>query len=155
MENISDPENCENIIQYMNSIKTTKEMYDYIQQIYPRWLVMALDGYCEDYPHLTSNWDTICSKMGIKPQKIILVTDLVFDDNHRVTMAFAEHMTRNGYIVRRSSEFIACYVCMKAIPSLEIWKNFKSNKLPCPSAWSIKCAKCKWSTDSSGSDSKK
>ncbi len=142
MDYFIDPPNKKEIIKKLHDLKEDAEFREYIDKILPNWLVYACDKYSKDYPHLQANWERICQMIKVKPQKIILTQDIIFDDDHEVVKEICEIMTKNGYVVRRSGEFIVCHVCMSAIPCKEVWHLLKEKKLPVPNTWSQKCRDC-------------
>ena len=144
MSNYSDPdeETLKIILDELATLKTHKEIRVFIDKVLPYWLINSLDGYSDDYPHLTSNWKIICQKVDIVPQKIIIVDYINFDKDHMLLNILCERMTREGYVVRRKDEFTKCESCNKAIPSIEIYKIFKENNIQAPEEWSSKCKNC-------------
>lgn len=142
MNSFTDPPNPIDTIKKITELKTPAEIQDYIEKIFPGWIICSLDKYCIDYPHLQNNWVEICRSSGVQPTKIILVADIKFDDEHKVTRAFCEFLTKNGYVVRRSGEFIPCSKCLSAIPCQDIWHLLKENNLPVPNEWQSTCSKC-------------
>ena len=130
------------IIDKLTEAKTVEEVEKVIETYYPNWLVLSLDEYSTDYPHFQKNWVTLCDKMKTTPKKIILVSDIEFGDTPTVLNKICEFMTLHGYVVRRTSEFIACSVCEKAIPCIEIWSLLKEKGFPVPGTWENKCSNC-------------
>lgn len=130
------------IIISLSSAKNPKEAEKIIQQHYPNWLILSLDGYSNDYPHLQKNWERLCSDLKVTPRKIVLVNEIVFGDEQTTLNKICEYMTTQGYVVRRSNEFIACSHCEKAIPSMEIWRLLKEKGFPVPNIWANKCTEC-------------
>lgn len=130
------------ILSQLNEAKTVGEVTNLILQNFPNWLVYSVDDYSPDYPHLRKNWEHICKLAGTSPKKIVLVKDIVFDDDHKNINEVAEYMTRNGYVVRRTEEFIVCPTCEKAIPCKEIWQQFRNKGIRVPDQWSNKCRNC-------------
>lgn len=142
MNDFIDPPNATEVIQEVLQLTIPEKIQDYIENVYPGWLVYALDKYSDDYPHLQANWKKICELSNVKPKKIVLVADIKFDDSHKVIRAFCEYMTKCGYVVRRAGEFVACGSCMAAIPCQDIYKLLKSKNLPVPKIWSNRCNSC-------------
>jgi hypothetical protein len=130
------------ILSKLTSAKTVEEVETVIETYYPNWLVLSLNGYSNDYPHLQRNWEVLCQKMNTTPQKIILVDDIVFGEIPTTLNKICEFMTLHGYVVRRASEFIACSVCEKAIPCIEIWRLLVERRFPVPPRWSNICIQC-------------
>lgn len=137
-----DPENFQEIIDDLKKCNTPEEIQGYIERTCPGWLEFSLEKYSDDYPHLTANWNFICSRLGVSPQKIVLVSEIIFDENHKTIRAYAEYVTRKGYVVRRSGEFIACERCNAAIPCEKIWELLKEKNFSVPKVWKNTCSSC-------------
>jgi hypothetical protein len=131
------------ILDRIMSAQSPTDFQSILEGYYPGWIIWVLDAYSPDYPHLQKNWEILSSQNNVKPQKIILVEDIKFDPEHEVINKISEYMTRKGYCVRRATEFIACEICEKAIPSMDIWHLLKEKKFPIPAEWSRKCRLCR------------
>lgn len=134
--------NREEVVKKFSEIKTPLEFKEEINKLFPDWLVCYLDGYSSDYKYLENNWKKLCETMKVPPQKILFVTEIVFDDDHKLQRQICEIMTQRGFVVRRLHEFIACPVCNRAIPCQELWQMLKSKGMPVPGSWSNKCRNC-------------
>lgn len=141
-QDFSDPENKDKIIKKISELSDKKKVQEYIEEIFPNWLLYSCEKYSPDYPHLQANWITVCKLTKTTPKKIILVNDIKFDTKHEVIKAFCEEMTQKGYVVRRAGEFIVCRHCNAAIPAKDVWHFMKDAKLPIPSMWSDTCSSC-------------
>jgi hypothetical protein len=126
----------------LKEAKTPEQMEKVIETYYPNWLVLSLEGYSNDYPHFQKNWETLCQKINTTPKKIVLVNNIEFKNDPTELNKICEFMTMHGYVVRRTNEFIACSVCEKAIPCIEIWTLLKEKRFPVPRTWSNKCSTC-------------
>jgi hypothetical protein len=142
MTDCSDPPNKNEILQQLSTLSTAGDTEKFINTHFPGWLVYSLEGYSKDYSYLQGNWEKICQMTNTVPQKIILVSDIKFDEEHVATSVIAEFMTRNGYCVRRSAEFIACSKCERALPCRELWTLMKEKGMPVPAVWSNHCRNC-------------
>lgn len=140
----ADPENIKDLLE---ELKTTTTPQEFIERVFPNWLIVSLNGYSSDYPHLEKNWKTLCSSLKVEPKKIVLVSIIEFTDNHRLLKEICETMTRLGYCVRRAHEFIPCRVCEKAIPIREIHSLLLEKKMPVIKDWSDHCSSCEPSCD--------
>jgi hypothetical protein len=138
-----DTEEREKIISEISEYKTPTEVAEFIQRVFPDWLAYIFDDYSDDYLHLKNNWRVICEQTGSKPQKIILVSEIKFDQEHSIIMRLCEYMTQNGYCVRRLEEFSPCPVCNKAIPTRPVWEMMRQRNLGVPLTWSDTCRNCK------------
>jgi hypothetical protein len=142
MQDFKDPVNKEEILEKLQTIKTREETHQFIDNHFPGWLVISLTEYSKDYNYLQKNWEKICEMSKCKTQEIVLVSDIKFDKEHIAINVIAEFMTRNGYCVRRSEEFLSCVTCEKAIPCQNLWKLMKDKNMPVPKKWSEKCSSC-------------
>jgi hypothetical protein len=142
MTDFADPPNKEEILKQLNNLKTPDDTNRFVETHFPGWLILSLPEYSKDYPHLQNNWEKICSLAKCKPQYIVLVSDIKFDDTHIATSVIAEFMTRNGYCVRRAEEFVACQTCERAIPCKNLWALMREKNIPVPKEWSGKCSSC-------------
>lgn len=130
------------IISKLSNAQNVAEAEKIIEQYYPNWLVLSLDGYSKDYPHLQKNWEILSQKLNTQPRKIILVNEIAFEETPSTLNKICDFMTLNGYAVRRSTEFIACQKCEKAIPCIEIWTHLKQKNFPVPEKWNNHCTEC-------------
>ena len=137
-----DTEKRREILQKITEKKTAQEVEQLLEEYYPGWLVFSLDKYSDDYPHLAKNWKVMCQSLRVPTQKIVLVADIKFDEEHSIINAVSEFMTKNGYCVRRAGEFIACPTCEAAIPCEQIWFLLKDKRFPVPNSWQNKCSGC-------------
>jgi hypothetical protein len=141
--NYQDNETRIQIKEDIKECKCLKDIVDLIDQYYPEWLVTSIDGYSEDYPQLTKNWNIVCEKMGVTPKKIILVKEIKFSADYKIMEFICDFMTRNGYCVRRETEFVVCPDCNKAIPVESVHSVLKKNKSNVPLVWRSHCRNCK------------
>lgn len=126
---------CDNFTDYKNEIE---KLIDYF---YPRWLEYSTDSYSEDYSFLQNNWKKICELNNTTPKKIIFVSNIEFKPEFSILNKLCDFLTKNGYCIRRSTEFVLCDKCNKAIPCIELWSLIK-NKSGVPSVWSNMCLNC-------------
>lgn len=122
----------------ITELPTIKDVFEYIEQKYPNWILCLLDDYSKDYPQLRNNWANICYLMKIEKQKIIVTQD--FDNDEK--LMFSEILSKVGFIVRNMDEIIACSKCKLAIPCKETYDKMKENGLPVPNKWSVFCENC-------------
>jgi hypothetical protein len=138
----SDPPNTEKIISEFRSLSDKEEIQTFIHKVLPGWLVFTAEKYSDDYPYLQDNWQRICSMLQVSPKKIVLVSDIKFDNEHTVSREFCEFMTQKGYCVRRVSEFCVCAYCNSAIPLKSTWEHLLEKGLPVPRKWIKNCRSC-------------
>jgi hypothetical protein len=130
------------ILQDIISSENVQQAENIIRTHYPDWLICSMEEYCDDYPHLTQNWDKLCSLLKVEKRKIVIVKEINFNESPDIYNKLCEFMTKNGYVVRREGEFIGCEICGKAIPSMPVWSVIKQAGLPVPEKWSEKCSRC-------------
>jgi hypothetical protein len=137
-----DPLNVEEIKDKFSIINDELQIFKFIESVFPSWIYQTLDSYSNDYPHLTSNWNKICSMLNTTPKKIVLVTWISRDESYKLVMYFCEVLTKRGYIVRRVDEIITCKSCNRGIPDREVWEKMKEHNIECPDKWSYICSSC-------------
>jgi hypothetical protein len=137
------------ILNKLKSATNATEAEEIINEVFPGWLICHLYGYCDDYPHFTTNWEKICDKIGTTPKFIVLVNDIEFTESPTLKNKICEFLTMYGYCVRRREEFLPCGSCEKAIPCREIWNLLKQHNtntpnsgIVLPEVWSNKCVNC-------------
>lgn len=137
-----DPENKQEIIDGIKNLTTSDELQAYIQTTYPGWLSCSFTKYSKDYPFLEKNWEILCNELKVAKRKIVLVSNITFDEKHTVLSFFCEYLTKLGYVVRRQHEFIGCQICGSAIPAEGLWGFMREKHLPVPENWANKCSSC-------------
>lgn len=141
--NYKDPENVDAVIGRIKSSPTMKEIFEIIDEIYPSWIVGLSQKYCSDYPNFTDNWKHICRANNVKPQAVLIMDELFFDEEHKLLRTLSEVLTCSGFVVRRKSEITQCSVCGFALPSAEMYDVLKEKGLPnLPDEWLSKCSGC-------------
>ena len=139
----SDPENLDEILECIKSLKTMGEISEYCIKIFPTWLIGKIKRFSSDYPHLTKNWKTICDSIGTFPKEIIIVDRVFFDSNHKLIHTFSELFTRSGFVVRQNNDWFECKVCGDALPSKVAYDIFKKANIQVPDTWDTICTTCK------------
>jgi hypothetical protein len=116
-----------------------------LNELIPNWFIEMCDSYSDDYEYLNRNWSCICQVGGVKKGKIVLVSEIDFNDTTErgvLIRNVSEFLTKNGFSVRRKSEFVICSTCLQAIPDFGMWQYLKKNSAPVPDEWSCKCKDC-------------
>jgi hypothetical protein len=137
-----DPENVDEIIERVKKCPTMKDINDLLYEIYPKWIVLYLEKYSEDYPQLQSNWEFITSKHNIKKCQMVIVEKIVNDDKHTLIKLFSEIYSLSGFIIRTKDEIIPCEKCFSAIPNIKTYEKMKDLGMPVPERWLRVCQKC-------------
>lgn len=142
MSKYSDTTEVKKLTDDFLSLNDKDEIQTFIETNLPNWLIAATDSYTVDYPHLQRNWHQICTMNSVEPQKIVIVDEIVFDDDHSLTRLIAETMTRKGYVVRRKEELTGCSECRQAMPTKPVWTKFVHHGLNVPKKWKTICSNC-------------
>jgi hypothetical protein len=142
MSRYSNNSQNDEILSRLQEAKTASIVQQLIVEYFPGWLVSSSQKYSPDYKFLQDNWNLICTRLSVNPQKIILVDDIKFDDNHSNLTILCEFLTKNGYCIRRKDEFVICNKCKLVIPCLALWLNLKNRSINVPKQWSDKCSNC-------------
>jgi hypothetical protein len=122
----------------ITQLKTMKEVFEYIDETHPGWVIDMYDGYSKDYKELDDNWRTICEAFKTTPKRIILIEKLQVDDH----FSFAELLSQCGFVVRTRYEFSPCATCRLLIPNEEVYNRLKSSGKAVPELWNSKCQGC-------------
>ena len=134
-------------------IEDEKELYDFINDRLPNWVVDFIDNYSEDYPRFTENWIMMCKNLpnSPNPKKIILVSEIPldkplqrekkrFEDIHTASSV----LTQKGYVVRRNGELVKCKACKRGVASEKVYDFMKTiGDKDIPSSWDNTCNSCK------------
>lgn len=128
------------LLDQLKECQTPDEGIKIVNQLLPDWLLGIIDDYSDDYRHLRLNWYKICEKIGVTPKKIVVVSQIDFDN--KLQKEIGELLTRMGYVIRRADEFIGCPICRKAIPVEGLHGLLVRHNMPVPPQWSDHCRKC-------------
>jgi hypothetical protein len=142
MDKYRDPRDAIEIVEKLKTLPTIKDVKLFADNIFPGWFISSINEYSSDYPHLTDNWNTVCSLIKCKRAQIIIVDDIIDDQDHTIVKMFAECFTLSGFNVRIKKEYFECSNCGRAIPSFKLWKSFKEKRLNIPEKWSTTCTNC-------------
>ena len=115
-----DPDNSEELIQGLSDKKTIKDVIDYIDTVFPKWIITFVNEYSPSYPSLTKNWYEICDNINVKPTAIMIVDHMQFTTDHTLIQTFGELFTKSGFSVRDKIQFVSCIKCKKAYPTEEL-----------------------------------
>lgn len=144
MSQYADPDNIEEIKEEIKNCATIFEVSTVINKHIPGWIVAYLNGYSDDYPHLTENWKKLCMLVDGSPEtsQVMIVDELINDSNHKMINLFAELFTRCGFSLKRKMDFIPCSVCNKALPTEVVYNQFAKQKFIIPEEYNEKCVNC-------------
>jgi hypothetical protein len=142
MEEYTDPENIDEILNEITQSRTLGEIKNITDRYLDGWIICMIDEYSSDYQHLTNNWNNICRQLGIEKKCIIIVKLVSGDDNHRLIRTVSEILTKLGFVVRDIYAVDMCVVCRKCIPSKKAYDMMKNMNIKIPDEWSNKCENC-------------
>lgn len=143
MNSYKDPENINEIKEKITTLQTLKELVEYINEIYPGWLINYVDRYSYDYPHLEANRDYICRQNKTKKAQIILVDYLSDDEEYSILKIFVNIFVLSGFTVRTKDDIVICDNCQSAIPSEETFEKMKNSNIDMRiNTWNNKCSSC-------------
>jgi hypothetical protein len=132
-----------NLLEEFNTMTDEYDILCFIEKVFENWLVNVIDGYSSDYKRLDKNWGFLCNQMNIRKRKIILVSDLNFDDGFSILKLVCERITTMGFLIRRECEFVKCVKCGLAIPSEDLYDKLKLTIPKClPKKWENQCSDC-------------
>jgi hypothetical protein len=140
MAKYTDPENTVDLLLKIKNSPTMGVVKNLMDETFPGLFITVLSSFCEDYPHLNKNWETICNSMPTTPKQIMILDN--YPEDATLVKAFAECFTTAGFAVRRKAEYIPCGECGKAVPSEFIYTLFKEKGFSVPKQWSQYCVKC-------------
>jgi hypothetical protein len=136
------PEYTETIVNSLKDAENHNKVVEIIESVFPSWIIGCSKKYSNDYPNFTSNWNSVCNKIGCKPLDIVIVDDLVFDKEYSLIQMFSELLTMFGHSVRRKEEFFECRFCKSVLPTQNIYNKLQECKIKVPEFWSMKCKNC-------------
>lgn len=122
----------------ITKLKNIQDVFDYIENKHPGWIVGMFNNYSADYPELHDNWLKVCNAFKTVPQKIIIIERLELDDHY----TFAELLSQTGFVVRTRHEFNPCSKCGSILPTKQIYDKLRENNKHTPDKWSDCCIKC-------------
>jgi hypothetical protein len=127
-----DPENYKELIEGLSDIKSIKEVIEYIDRIFPSWIITFLDGYSPAYPSLTKTWNELCKNIGVKPTAIMIVDHIEFTTECSLIQTFGELFTNAGFAVRNKYQLVPCVKCGKAYPTEELHELLRNKGVQTP-----------------------
>lgn len=140
----SDPSNTQEVLEELKNVATLGDVNTLINRVFPGWQVAALTGFCGCYPHLTSNWNILCDRIGVPPTQVLIVRELAFDDDHILLRNFVECLTRSGFAVKRMVDYIPCSKCeVVAVPTPQIHNLMKEKGIAVPETNIPVCKTCR------------
>ncbi len=132
-------------IQELATLKTLQDVKEWVDKMYPGWIVGNAKRFSDDYPHLTCSWVEMCKMLKINPTEIMLVSYIPHKDDleRKILNAVCDIFSRSGFLLRRAIEFQPCPVCFSLLPSQDAWKKLTVKP---PFQWKNYCKLCQRST---------
>ena len=140
----TDPDNKDEIVEQLKTKETIQGVVDLINNVFPDWIVLVLTKFCSNYPHLTENWETLCSSLHTNPARIILVREVPVDQtNMDLLKIFCNCLTKSGFGIRRVQEYTPCDTCHKqAIPTQQYLELMRKTFTDLPETRQSTCKDC-------------
>lgn len=137
----------EKVLTRIGQFQTEEEAVSYIDTVIPDWIDVSsvFDRYSKDYEYLQNNWMALCEKLSTEPKRIVIVNYIDYTDQTSIgqmVISVCDYLTKNGYVVRRAGEFVACKKCHNAIPCEELHYLMKIKGAPIPDVWANRCTDC-------------
>lgn len=151
---IQTRENNEEIITKLHDSQDYQTLLSWINLNLPNWIQEQLDDYAEEYTFLALNWAYLCVQWKTEPKQILIVEflpnvcldpDYKEFEKYRILQVVIDGLSKNGFIIRKKSEIVACKGCQKALLSKEIYDFFKSkpnSHKKLPKVWNEYCLNC-------------
>lgn len=150
-----NPEKRETIL---SSIQQTSDLYSFIKQLLPNWIIHTCDGYTSEYSILETNWKNLCNEWNTTPQKILIVSYLPsqeefkklqspvvdpLETSFQILGACCNRLTAKGFVIRAETELVSCKRCKQAMLSKRVYEYLQQNKSPILSGkWNECCRSC-------------
>ena len=109
--------------------KDENDIFNYIYELIPNWIISKSDSYTIEYNQLQRNWYYLCSTWEVE-QKHILIVEFLPNleegfDNYKALLHIVNILTHSGYIVRNHSELCLCKKCNRAMLTERAFNHFK------------------------------
>lgn len=114
----SDPPNVTNLIQEIPS--SPDDLFNYAQRVVPGWILGSSPQFSLDLFKFNEQWAFACAKMGIAPQRVLIVTEAYLDlqnTTHTLIRELCRKLTTLGFVVMDSINFGTCRNCNEVIVS--------------------------------------
>lgn len=126
-------------MEKVRDLRTMKEVFDYVNEIYPGWIIDILDDYPDEYECLRRSWEIVLQEKGIPRQKILILSSINTDDQDQ--LGFAELFSSVGFLVRTTDEIKVCTEpgCSRAIITENRFNYLRTKNTNLPATWLSKC----------------
>lgn len=142
MSKYIDPPNANEIIEEIKNLGTLGEIRELVDRVFPGFIIGIIPKFSKDYAAIQKNWEIVCSRIGIQPAQILIISDYFFQDGYNLAKVICETFTRVGFCVRRYDEYIMCNGCGNAIATENNYLLLKKLGQQVPTIWSNKCSTC-------------
>lgn len=136
-----DPPNATELLDKLRSLPSMGDVRDFVDEIYPGWIVNAAYAFCTDYPRLNINWLTVAKQLKVIPQQVLLVKQAKLREDQKFLQAICDLTTQAGFCIRDAGDYTLCS-CGRAVPSRELYCVFMEKELGVPPQWSPRCSGC-------------
>lgn len=154
--NFEDPLNRDELIDQLKQLETIQHVFNFVNSIYPTWIVSRSKNYSNDYNFFNSNWDHMIRLLkeklnkSLQKEEIIIVKDIGIGcapGEKILIRTICELLTLAGFCLRDSNTFSTCPECMSAIPTESFYNTLKDiqtkhSEITIPNTYSIKCISC-------------
>ena len=127
------------MIAELYELRTIKDVFDKVNEVYPNWIIDILDDYADEYECLKRSWIIVLEEKKIPRQKIIVISDVSNEDQ----MAICELLSSSGFLVRTKDEIQPCGEdkCGLALITQDRFNHIKAKNTNLPVYWRSKCQK--------------
>jgi hypothetical protein len=137
-----DSNEKDDVLERLSKCDNLGDLFKLIEDVHPGWICGEIKEYSPDYQHLSRNWKIICKKVEATPKVILIVTRIGREEQDKYMSAFAEALTRSGFVVRDKKDVVVCHVCNRGLPVISLHEKMKEFGLKVPPVWSNKCTEC-------------
>jgi hypothetical protein len=128
-------------------LMSTDRVMEYLFLFFPDWIVEQTQKYAKEYETLEQNWHRLCAQWKTVPRAILIVEYLPQPEqyaDYQLLLAFCNHLTRMGYVIRQRTDLQRCPNCGCAILSRFVHGFLKQRgSKMIPAVWSSYCIDCK------------
>lgn len=154
--NFEDPLNRDELIEQLKQLETIQHVFNFINSIYPTWIVARSKSYSSDYNFFNSNWDHMIRLLkektnnSLQKEEIIIVKDIGLGcaPGEKILLrTICEVLTLAGFCIRDSNTFSTCSICSSALPTESFYVTLKEIKtkspnISIPTTYSPNCTSC-------------
>jgi len=150
--------NLEKRENILSSIQQTSDLYSFVRQLVPNWIIHTCDGYTFEYSVLELNWKNLCNEWKTTPQKILIVSYVPsqeefkklqspivdpLESSFQILATCCNRLAANGFVIRAETELTSCKKCKLAMLSKHVYEYLQQNKSPILSGnWNECCKSC-------------